>query len=517
MSFTDKKTLLIISILLISYTLLFFFKLTEVGPDYDELAFINAACGCPNPSMFLHLSYPFGNGCLPVMVMPYLGAVHAYVIRAVFQFFEPTLLTLRATNYFLILTSFILILVGLKKILSRNALLIILFLLAFDPQMLLVTRYERTVVIPFLLKSLFVFFLFTPLPYAKYVRPLMLGLIVGLSIFAKLDILFVIGSVALGAIITAYLYKDKFKKFIESLKFSWRTTAYFFFGFFIGITPLLLYISKSWRVILEANKILSSYPGLPEKKILYLLTQFASIQLMEAAFRLKLTVKPSWFLSAFLFLLLIYVTIRLVKKHWLLSILSLSLLFFYAMIIFYKELGAWGKIHHLILIYPIPQILLAYYFSQKNHFRIAKLFIVIFLLLLAITYQEFYLLSIQTCGRRNWSCNIYDAMNVLKTNNNEIVVGDWGIATQFLFLSRGQRQINELVFKADSSNPEDLTPVITGLQKNCANFVMSSPEQTIFLKARQNMMPFLEQNPSYSKTVVLDREKHTYLEIYQCK
>ena len=160
MSFTDKKTLLIISILLISYTLLFFFKLTEVGPDYDELAFINAAFGCPNPSMFLHLSYPFGNGCLPVMVMPYLGAVHAYVIRAVFQFFEPTLLTLRATNYFLILTSFILILVGLKKILSRNALLIILFLLAFDPQMLLVTRYERTVVIPFLLKSLFVFFLF---------------------------------------------------------------------------------------------------------------------------------------------------------------------------------------------------------------------------------------------------------------------------------------------------------------------------------------------------------------------
>ncbi|KKQ81028.1 MAG: hypothetical protein UT01_C0001G0011 [Candidatus Daviesbacteria bacterium GW2011_GWA1_38_7] len=471
MSFTDKKTLLIISILLISYTLLFFFKLTEVGPDYDELAFINAAFGCPNPSMFLHLSYPFGNGCLPVMVMPYLGAVHAYVIRAVFQFFEPTLLTLRATNYFLILTSFILILVGLKKILSRNALLIILFLLAFDPQMLLVTRYERTVVIPFLLKSLFVFFLFTPLPYAKYVRPLMLGLIVGLSIFAKLDILFVIGSVALGAIITAYLYKDKFKKFIESLKFSWRTTAYFFFGFFIGITPLLLYISKSWRVILEANKILSSYPGLPEKKILYLLTQFASIQLMEAAFRLKLTVKPSWFLSAFLFLLLIYVTIRLVKKHWLLSILSLSLLFFYAMIIFYKGLGAWGKIHHLIL----------------------------------------------TCGRRNWSCNIYDAMNVLKTNNNEIVVGDWGIATQFLFLSRGQRQINELVFKADSSNPEDLTPVITGLQKNCANFVMSSPEQTIFLKARQNMMPFLEQNPSYSKTVVLDREKHPYLEIYQCK
>ncbi len=108
-------------------------------------------------------------------------------------------------------------------------------------------------------------------------------------------------------------------------------------------------------------------------------------------------------------------------------------------------------------------------------------------------------------------------MNALKTNNNEIVVGDWGIATQFLFLSRGQRQINELVFKADSSNPEDLTPVITGLQKNCANFVMSSPEQTIFLKARQNMMPFLEQNPSYSKTVVLDREKHPYLEIYQCK
>lgn len=521
----SKKILLIFLALIILYSLFFFFRLTEIGPEYDELAFINAAFGCPNPSMFLHLFYSFGNSCLPVMIMPYLGAIHAYLLRFAFNFFESNLLTLRATNYFLMIISFLLISFGLSKILKWKTTLLIIFLLMFDPQLLLASRYEKTIIVPFLLRSLFIFLLFYTPPFLKYFKPFLLGLLIGLSVFAKLDVLFVLGSITTGIIITAYLYKDRLNKVIHSFNLSIQSLLTFVLGIFVGVTPLFLYLQKSWREILETNKVLSSAPDLLPKKIFYILTQFSSTQLIEAIFRIKSSIQPSWFLSSLIFLILIFVAIKLIKKSWLLSILSISLFTFYLMVMVYRGLGAWGKMHHYILIYPIPQILLSYYFFEFKNYnfnqsvikKLKKLFFLVFISLFAITYYNFHQLSDKTCGRQNWSCNINDVLKLVQQNSRQIVVGDWGIATQLLFLTGGQRQVNELVFKADASNTLDLAPVMEELQKNCANFVMSSPESTIFLKAREVIIPFLEKDSNYDKTIIYNRENHPYLEIYRCK
>ena len=151
------------------FSLLFFYKLTQIGPEYDESLFVNAALGCPNKEMFIHLFIPLKNGCLPVMVMPYLGATQAYITRLVFSLFGVSVFSLRFTNYLVLSVSVFLIYQGILRIIGKKAAILSILFLLLDPQLFLASRYDRSLMAPFLLKSIIIFiFSIKSIKFQKY-------------------------------------------------------------------------------------------------------------------------------------------------------------------------------------------------------------------------------------------------------------------------------------------------------------------------------------------------------------
>lgn len=523
--FSKRKTYLTLIFLLFAifaaYTFLFFNHLTTIGPEYDEALYVNAALGCPNKEMFLHLYFPIGNSCLPVMVMPYLGATHAYILKFFFWIFGADLFALRFTNYILMLASLILVFLGTRRSFGKHIALIVLVLLVFDPQLFLSSRLDRTIATPFFLKSLLVFLLLYPFKKFVNLKYSLLGFLVGLMIFTKSDVLFVILSLLLASIFL--LIVDR-KNMLSLLKKKLHTSrlAVFAMSFLFGISPYLLYLHRSLSQIINTGEFLATAGDLPIvaktiKKLFYILTQFSGQQMFEVVFRQNPIHTITWLFSGLLLLSIIVAIYKSWKKSVVIRLAALTFGFFYLFILGYGAFGGWGKSHHLILIYPIPQIILAYYLV-KNKLKWGAISLTILLVVNFITsYSDFSSLSKSTCGRVSWSCNIREVASTIKKLPNPIVVGDWGIATQLLLLTGGEKDIIELVFKADQSSATSLAPTMDILKRQCSTFVLFSPEHAIFLRAREAIIPNLEKDPNYSKMIVYNKELKPYAEIYNCK
>lgn len=222
-------------------------------------------------------------------------------------------------------------------------------------------------------------------------------------------------------------------------------------------------------------------------------------------------------LALIVFLFLIYSATKIWRVNRLMTFLVFTLTIFYLTMILQSGFGAPGKAHHYLIIYPIPHIVLSYYLIKAKNRLLLNSFIMIFIMLMVTSYYEFQKFSSLSCGEIAWSCNIRDAVKLLSKDNKEIVLGDWGLATQFLLLTQGKGNLNELVFKADASTPEQLAPTINELAKKCADFVLFTPELTSFLKARESIVSNLENYKYYQKQILNNRQGKPLLEIYRCK
>lgn len=66
------------------YLLIATWRLSEPGLYFDEVLFVNAALGCPHGELFVHKNW---HG-VPVMLMPYIGALKAWIYYPIFQVFD---------------------------------------------------------------------------------------------------------------------------------------------------------------------------------------------------------------------------------------------------------------------------------------------------------------------------------------------------------------------------------------------------------------------------------------------
>jgi len=504
-------------LLLIIFSLAFLYKLTQVGPEYDEALFVNAALGCPNKNMFLHSFINLGdNNCLPIMVMPYLGATQAYLIRPVFSLFGVSVLSLRLTNYFFALISLLLTYLGIKNLFNKKVALYTLFLLAIDPLLILTARYDRTVIATILIKSLIVFLL--PIIGAakdnhKKSMVFIFGLLLGLIIYTKLDNVFLLVSLLIPL---AFLNRQPI---INSYQKVVKLSLFFCGGFMAGLSPFIYYLVSNFNDFILALGPTSKVDNAILSKILYTLTQFSANQMFKVVFRVNNPTILSLALSVVYFLLFVASAVFVYKKYQKLQILSLSFVVFYLTIFFYPPFGAWGKAHHYLLVYPIPQLLISLFWikaSKNKAFSLAIPIIVILNSIMALI--PFYALSQKTCGAQNFSCEINRVAEFAMQNNvKEIIVGDWGLATQLLLLTKNKIAINEAIFKINSETKEEADSLLREMKKDCPMFILFPYEKSILLEGRNRIERSLESDQNYNKTIILNNLQKPIYQMYTCK
>jgi|GEM_PF-3253785 len=513
-----KKSVLTFLLLLLSFFAFFYFyKLTEIGPEYDESLFVNAALGCPNPKMFLHLSYPLGTSCLPVMVMPYQGATQAYFLRLGFGLFGTSLFTMRFVNFLLTLLSFLLIFSGVKKTLGTKTALITILLLVMNPQFLLNARYDRTYIAPLVVRSTAIFVAFYSSPKFNKIKYLLLGFLIGFSIFTKLDGIFLVISLIAAGLVMTMLHKKWSSKLIKKGDNIKKIGIQFIAGGIVGVSPLAIYAKTSWQNILAAIRVTSVEgivaDGLIQRKVLRLLSQFSSNQLSNMIFRQDIIQKEVLVLSSFVFIVFTYILIKSWNNKGLITYFVITCVVFYLLLFLYRDLSA---PHHIMLIYPIPQIIVANYLAPAKRASLLTVLIVILLASFLLSYHGFQKLSSFTCGRTNWSCTIREIPKHL-TINKPVIAGDWGLATQILLLTKGKKEINEYIFEADQSSPELVRAKMNIFKKNCHEFVIFTPEFTRFLVGAEEIRKNVNKDPRYYKTIIQNRERQDFIEIYKCK
>ena len=500
------------------FSLLFFYKLTQIGPEYDESLFVNAALGCPNKEMFLHLFIPLKNGCLPVMVMPYLGATQAYITRLVFSLFGVSVFSLRFTNYLVLSVSVFLIYQGILRIIGKKAAILSILFLLLDPQLFLASRYDRSLMAPFLLKSIIIFiFSIKSIKFQKY-KSLAIGILAGLLFYTKTDIIFIYSCMALVAIymvITGYngFKIDQVNKIIKS-KLS--VILIFIFSFLLGLLPYIYYIFVSWKDIVTTGIFLSNTPNPTILKTLALFTQFSGQQVFQIIFGVGTVSKISLIISSIYFLIATYIIVKPTGTTRLPTFFGLTILFYYSLLVLYPALAEPGKAHHYLLIYPIPQILVSYYLIKNKSGMVTWIILSLLTSLFVISLINFNLLSEKTCGRGAWSCSIRIIANEVSKKNKTVVTGDWGIATPLLLLTKGKTNINEIAFRVDAEGVQGVKNDLGSLTKECSYFVLYSPEHSILLRGSIELRNYLQANDNYQGKTIYDRERNGLYELYYC-
>lgn len=483
----------------------------DVGLEYDEVLSANAALGCPHPDMFVIFSKHVKTLCLPLMLSSYIGAPMAIIPKFVVTFFTPSVQVFRFASIVTAALSLLILTISIWKTFGKRIALCTLFFLVFDAQFLLTQRLDRTSVFPFFLKSIYfsiVFLLIRTKKKKQTFEITILGLLAGLSVYTKLDALFWIAPLSLAILLQ--------KKSQVLWKFLNRNMLSMFLGgFFLGVWPFLVYFRTQWRSVLSLTQKLQGFSfsffiekfreffmqlQIPET-FSYIFETFPHVPLLLTV--LAVFCVMLWFLSAGML-------IKRSRYAW----IGMSFFFFFLLYIGYK-----GLIfsYHRLLIYPIPQLALAVFLSTIKQRSFRFVIFVAYIIVFLSTYSAFTSLGQKTCGKGSFTCAIYPLFTSLKNETRPIVVGDWGIATQLLFLSKGAYDIRELAFLANQKDNTLLQQHLPPLLNLCAPIVLRPSPLAKFPLANTNIRQVLQVYPTYSSMFIDDPFNTAQYEVFTCK
>src|SRR5436190_21546306 len=123
------------------YLLFSCLHLKRPGLQYDEVLFANASLGNLDHS---YVIYEWKIGCihLPLMLMPYIGALKEYFYAPIFRFFSPSPIAVRLPVVIIGLITLIITYRLAYRILAERTAFIATALLAFDPSYIFHIRLD---------------------------------------------------------------------------------------------------------------------------------------------------------------------------------------------------------------------------------------------------------------------------------------------------------------------------------------------------------------------------------------
>ncbi len=173
--------------------------LSDPGLQYDELLFVNAALGDSHPYQGFVYRESFG---VPTMLMPYIGALKAWVYAPIFAVFGVSVDSVRIPAVLLAALALVLVVLLIYRVLGMWAAIALALLLSTDPVYSAVSRADwGPTVFSALLRvtALLCYFAFLRRRSLRYLWLFVIALSLGL--FNKLDYVWFIAAVGIAALV----------------------------------------------------------------------------------------------------------------------------------------------------------------------------------------------------------------------------------------------------------------------------------------------------------------------------
>lgn len=510
--------------------------LEEPGIQYDEVLWGNAALGVQDHS-FIAWSWQVGDKQLPIMLMPYIGALKAYLYFPILRLFEPSPLSLRLPMILVSGVALCIFVLTARRALGRWGVLIFGLLVATDPSYLFHTRMDwGPVAIMMLLKALSAYLFIRWWETRRLLFLAMSGLCLGAGVFDKVNFLWFVLAAGF-AVVVAYG-----RELRKRLSFSQLTC--FSFAFLLGALPVLLYNvafplvtirepfelpgSFDWARVLSRLEVGVStllgtavYSFVDGGDVAGDVSRFwdvhvpgaisadASVGTFVAALLTTSPLGRGSLLGAGLLVALVVLLVHLWRagaqksRAGLAGILALAVM---ALEILITPRA--GGSHHMMMLYPLPQFLVVLagtllirdgkYLARglrSAWTRAATTLVVALLLLSNIAVSLGYLHYFSTEGGKDyWSSAIYQLVDYGKARpESRLVLMDWGFNTQLLTLSRGSIRKDE-VFHWLNEGQAERDRFQAYLDDPNSIYVFHAPEFTKVPKAREIFQLLLREN-----------------------
>lgn len=509
-------TILIVILSLICFIAIASHDIKSPGLYYDEVDFVNAALGGTANSNFITQRI-FG---VPVMIMPYIGALKSAIYYPVFLFFGVSVLTIRLPAIILGALA-LFIWYKVSKLIFREKLysLLLIVLMALDPAYIFQSKLDwGPIVLQTLFTGLSAYCFFraikgTGREAVKQWLPLLYVCLL-LGLYNKLNFLWFI--VGLGVSLLIF-YSPKIKEWYkQGIAF---VIPFLLFVLFLGLAGIFL--------ILPSLQLGSSGISL-STRVPYIFNLYLNTMNGRAVYALIMKGvlnHYSWINYFNLYAFIIWlVTIIIDKVKKLRQSNGLLRLTYFFMTLFLIELiqiiatNQAGGPHHIIILWPLQLIVLLLMmqfivsvlvklWSNKTVYLLAAVLLLSVLGVTEINADLAYNKAFATPQNISyrWSPAIYQLSSYVNNNYlkvNDVIFSDWGMGNQVLTLAKSdnekKRLIDEWPVFANPPNLSSQEQFYETYFHDKSDFVVTySGSNEVIAGTKQNLFNFLREHNLY--------------------
>jgi Dolichyl-phosphate-mannose-protein mannosyltransferase len=446
--------------LFLSAVCIFFFLAGHVflpllGIEDDETLFVDAIFR-PRAELY---SVHMGHSHVPFMLMTYVGALKSLIYGPIFRLFGTGIRVLREPVLLVAAASLYLFFRLLRSVAGLRAAYIGCGLLAVDSMYLLTACFDwGPVALQHLLLIGGVLLVVGFFRDGSGRKLLAGGFLLGLALWDKALAIWVLSGLGIAAILT-------FPRQIFAA-LTRRNLSLAAAGFLLGALPLLIYNAGHHWVTFRGNFQRDTAPGAIAGKFRILVNSGqgdglfgwmtdedwqtpsphapASFLAVSSAAISAFAGHPRRHLLVYAFLLALLLA-PLARGMALRTIVFALIAMAVAWIQMAITANAGGSVHHTILLWPLPQVVIAVSLAAASR-RIGRagipalaVFLAVTMMSGALVINEYYTVMLRDGGAQSWTDAIYPLSDFLKTTPASTVVClDWGILDPLRLLNHGK-------------------------------------------------------------------------------
>lgn len=500
--------------------------ITQTGLDYDEAVYghfakdflMDRACAqhMPGSSQVELLGRPF-----PLFVQGYLGALKCWLLLPGFAVFGCTVTVMRLTMLAAGLVGLLCLMLWTRRTLGAAAAVLTGILVGLDPAFFFPTVCEWGAFVPSFLGRCAGLLALTL--WWERRRPgwlALAGFALGLGFFNKIDFVVVLLALAIAAAATwpGPVWR--------SLRADWRQWLLGTGAFMLAAAPMLVSLVRWHRAVLEVqagarvgematkgNTALSVLDG----------SYFHRLMEVGGVFSRMFESTPSGWSLYGIALGLAVVTVVVATgrsprmRGWPFFCLVAMVVAMVGVVVLPDAV----RIHHTLLVYPFPQLLIAAAATRwwggpdrtSQPFRLARLLVVL-VLAAVVTGHVAALVRTQqfiarTGGRGNWSTALTDFAAGLRTREDVMLVSlDWGFHEQLSFLTDAPQRF-EPTWNLQEGKPVSLVP------DPQFYYLIHPPEFSLFPYGEQYLQAARQADPNLNVQSFTNREGRVVFQIFR--
>lgn len=506
----------------------------HIGIEGDEPLFATAIYP-PRSELY---SIQIGQAHVPVMLMSYVGALKSWIYRPILNAFGAGPITLRVPMLLAGVASLWLFFLLLRRIAGDRAALIGCGLLAVDSMYLVTICFDWG---PVALQHLLLLggtFLLVRFYRERKASTLFFGFfLLGLGLWDKALAVWMLSGIGIAGILTLR------RQIVDTI--TRRTLIVSVLGFGLGALPLIIYnAGHHWETFTsnvhrdvtdigpKARFLMNTAGGrglfgwmtsegwqtpAPHQPSGILSTVSADISAIAG--------HPRQHLLFYGFLLALLLT-PLVRGNALRAVAFSLITLAVAWIQMAITANTGGSVHHTILLWPLPEMVIAVSFASASR-RLGRAGIPVLAAVMivmmcsgALVINEYYVAMWRYGGAPGWNNAIYPLSDYLKrVPASSVVCMDWGIEEPLQLLHRGRLNLergDDPISKVEQST-EDLDYVKRAISQPANLFVGHTQAFEFFPGRSAKLVKFAEQ-AGYRRemmSVVSDGYGHDFFEVYR--